>query len=229
MRFVCNSCKSEFTTLSMNSGDKFAFSIMMIDRMRCPNCGAANKQHLAKPLKKTRSRWQPVHRSRNSEDYPLPSISLHPICQRRLMGSFSTQMFVKCEGCPSAFNCLTGNVDDGNGIIKETQEEALERQAKKVEKAKAQVAAKELKDAEDKLKADVEKFEKSGLIFYKKNNVLYAKFYGTIWKLGSLDEQAILNNSWHTPKTTVIKNSLIKRNIDLSMAGKVLKWKLLSL
>jgi len=211
----------------MKGGEKFAFSIMMIDKMRCPNCGASNHAHQSKPLKKTRSRWQPVHRSRNSEDYPLPSISLHPTCQSRLMGSPSTTMRVKCDGCPSAFNCLTGNVDDGNGIVMETQEEMSERLEKQKNKAQAQLAAKELKDKQEMFEKMRDKLGKLGFSYEFKSGIWYARFAGTLWKLDTNDRSAILTGNYNTSKTIVIKNTLTKRKIQLSEIQKFLEESML--
>jgi len=154
--------------------------------MRCPNCHASN-YHVTPPTRKGRgyAGWQ-------NDDRSAPTIILHPDCQNRFTGTG-----VVCDGCYSMFNCLTGNIDDGAKIEERTE-------------TAPQVSIKEI-EQEDKAKK-LNLLQKSLLIsdfsYVGKDNILYAKYKGTIWKLDKDDIHAIINNTWDTDKTKVIKNSL---------------------
>lgn len=229
MRYHCNRCNKDFTTLSDDKGKKFAFSHFQLEKMSCPHCGATNRSNIPKrPLKQTRGRWQPKRRSMDTDDYSPPSIVLHPICQKRIIGSISSieGIRVECEGCPSAFNCLTGNVDDGTITESafEIQEAKDRAKAKAVEDAK--IKAVENKVNEDKLylKQLRDKLGNLNFCYVFQNNLCYARFGGTVWKLDRDDEKAILEQTWHTPKTIVIKNTFLKREIKPIMAQKLLYW-----
>jgi len=205
----------------MGFAEKQAFSSVMLDKMRCPHCGAGEAPRKPlKPLKKTRGLYQPKRRSMDTSDYPMPTLTLHDECQKRLHGNIAYgTVKVDCDGCPSSFNCLTGNIDDGLTIE--------EDKAKRVEEAKKKVAEEDRKKETLRIK----KVE-SGLCGFScsvKNGVVHAKFAGTIWKLSSEDEKAILENTWNTEKTKIIKATLDKRQVDLSSVIEVLKWKLSSL
>jgi len=217
MKFRCNKCCKEFTTISLKGGEKIAFSVFLVDKMKCPHCGAMNTPRELKPLKHTRSRWQPKRRSMETSDYPEPNVTLHEDCQHRLINGESG-FRVMCEGCPSAFNCLTGNVDDGNG---EDVDWVEARKKARIEEAKEKIK----KIDDDKIKEDIKKLKlalgKAGLSCYCQNDKYYIKFCGTVWKLSEEDKQAIIEDSWHTPKTTVIKATLTNRNINLTEVRKL--------
>jgi len=164
----------------------------------------------------------------DTDDYSPPSIVLHPICQKRIVGNpMSIEgMQVMCEGCPSAFNCLAGNVDDGTlteNVI--DQQEAREREkAKAVEEAKAKAAENKKRDEQLYLKKLRDTLGSWGFGYVFQNGLCYARFGGTVWKLDAEDIKAIMEQTWHTPKTTVIKNTLDKRQIKPAMAQKLLQW-----
>lgn len=222
MRFRCTRCGRDFTTMSMERADKVVFSILVLNKIKCPNCGAGERTRTLKPLRQSRCRWQPKRRSLDTSDYPEPIIVLHDDCQTRLHhldGKYS----VVCDGCPSAFNCLSGNIDDGANI----EDDIDKRRAKKVDEAKKYMARVNKQELDLKFK----KIEQGlGQFSYQINGlVIYAQFGGTLWKLSEEDKQAILSNSWDTEKTKIIKTTLDKRSIDLSSAAEVLKWKLTTL
>lgn len=190
----------------------------MLDDMVCPHCGSRNHQREPKPLRRTRSRWQPKHMSREEGDYQ--PITVSEICQKRLMVSFGSRMVaeVVCEGCPSAFNCLTGNIDDGipDTVVPE------DNKAKQIAEAKVVVEKKEKEDKLAQVKRNIESLAKLGFTYYTDGGKCYAKFRGTIWKLSDDDVKSIMCNSWNTPKTMAMKNTLINRKIDLSKAQEIL-------
>jgi hypothetical protein len=190
--------------------------MFLVDNMTCPNCGASNKTKKFKPLKKTRSRWQPKRRSIDMDEYDTPSIVLHDDCRSRLCGSISTRVSVICDGCPSAFNCLTGNVDDGftsDNLVEKIKEE----KSAQIEKAKIQAEDTKKRDEYNKFLKLVDSLKKLGFSYSITDGQNYARFGGTVWKLAEEDKKAILDNSWHTPKTMVMKNTFVKHDISLEL------------
>ena len=148
-----------------------------------------------------------MRRSTNTEDY-APNITLHPDCQKRLVGTlYSPEGYrVVCEGCKCVFNCWTGNIDDGEYIapIEKSAEEKKEYAVARIQKKKLEDEAKQSQDLKDKL----------GLSYETKNGFGYCKLGGTIWKLSVEDLASIRDNSWTTTKTSVIKKSLDNKKID---------------
>ena len=215
MRFHCNKCNQDFTTLSEDKGKKFAFRHFMLDQMSCPNCRATNVAHVAKKaLPKNRMRWQPKRRSMDTDDYLPPSIVLHELCQKRLSGNPLSidGMKVNCTGCPEQFNCWTGNVDDGSikasDYTKGIQDKADKDRAIAVEEAKEKIAKEKKLELQKQIKGVRDSFGKIGFRYNFVNGNLYARWKGTAWKLDKVDEQAIINMTWDTPNTEIIKKSL---------------------
>lgn len=232
MRFHCNRCNKDFTTLSNDKGKKFAFRHFMLEKMFCSHCGASNIQHIPKkPLRKTRGRYQPVRRSVDPyENGYTPAIVLHSLCQKRLVGNpMSIEgMEIVCEGCPDAFNCFTGNVDDGSLNTSEYSQDRKDTKIKEqkeiVVEAKVKTAEKKRNDELDFLEQLRDQMGKVGFSYRFHNGLTYAHFGGTIWKLGDEDEKAILEQTWHTSKTKVIKNTLNNREIKLTVARNLLYY-----
>lgn len=225
MRFHCNVCKQDFTILSQDKERKIAFSMFVVDNQTCPNCGAMNRTKKFAPLKKTRSRWQPKRRSMDMDEYALPDIVLHPDCQSRLCGSISIgKVTVICDGCPSSFNCLTGNVDEG--FTSATQEDYKDKtnaiNAAKIEEAEKRLAEIKKRDEAEALIKLRDELGRRGFYYFATYGQMFARFNGTIWKLSKEDEKAILDNTWHTPKTIVMKNTFANRGLDLDSARKLL-------
>ena len=137
-----------------------------------------------------------------------------------------------CDGCPSAFNCLTGNVDDGSHkeeipFARPPVELANEEAAMKIKEAEEKAAELELKKAEQEFENLKRKLGKLGFCYEFRNGEWCARFGGTIWKLSQDDTLAILAGDYNTQKTITIKNTFNKRNIDLSMAEKLLRKSML--
>ena len=215
MRFHCQECAKDFTTLSKEN-DKRAFSNLILDDMRCPYCGCSNREVKLAPLKHTRGRWQPKRRSRDTDEVFQP-IVLSSICQSRVALTYGESMFeVVCDGCPSAFNCLTGNIDDG--VV---EPEDIKDKFKKIDEAKEKLLDKQKEEEKLRLKKIEDGLRNQGFAFVKLSD-WYAKFRGTNWKLSDDDIKAITENTWHTPKTMTIKNTLTNHKIDSPKASELL-------
>jgi len=228
MRFHCNSCNKDFTTFSeRDRGKKFAFSHFIVDKMKCPHCGASNRSSIPrKPLKQSRGRWQPKRRSVDTDDYTPQAIILHPLCQKRLSGDFRTGLEVVCDGCKSVFNCWTGNIDDGS-LETDDPQFAVEKRKDDVAKAKEVVADKK-RDDELKWLNDLRvRMGKLGFGYEFKKQTWYARFGGTIWKLTDNDVQAIRNATWGTPQTMVIKRTFDNKGVKSILAKSLLIFEML--
>lgn len=179
--------------------------------MKCPHCGASNRSKILKPLKETRSRYQPKRRSVSDENAP-PNIILHQDCRSRLSGSiYSPKGYeVICEGCKCIFNCWTGNIDDGEYVapIEKSAEEKRKEAILKVEDKKRNDELQWLQDLRNRL-------GKVGFCYEFRKQAWYARFGGTTWKLTDDDIEAIRNYTWDTPQTIVIKRTFEKRGIAL--------------
>ncbi len=216
MKFHCNACRRDFTTLAeRDDGRKFALHHMILDKMKCPHCGASNWNRTLRPLKKTRNRYQPKRRSVSDLDYTPPNIIVHPDCQKRLVGSvYSPEGYrVICDGCKSKFNCWTGNVDDGdyNSPLEKSREQQVAEAKVIVEKKRQEDAVKALQELRERL-------GKVGFGYQFKKETWYAKFGGTVWKLTPQDIEAILRATWETAQTTVINRTFQKRGVNPSLA-----------
>lgn len=217
MKYHCNKCNKDFTTLSeKDKSRKFAFAHLILNKMSCPHCHASNYAKALKPLKKTRGRYQPKRKSLG-EDYELPNVILHPDCRSRVVGNPMNigGIQVACEGCRSVFNCWTGNVDDGdyNSPLEKSIEERREE-------ARAKVAVAETKrdDELEYLNQLRTKMGKIGFRYEFGKEAWYARFGGTTWKLADDDVQAIRNHTWDTPHTIIIKRTFDKKGVKLAMA-----------
>ena len=219
MRFHCQTCGKDFTTLSKEI-NKRHFVNLDLRNMRCPHCSACNQEQNLKPLKKTRHRYQPKRRSADTDEIYQP-IVLSDICRSRMCCSFGNQIKfeVVCDGCPSAFNCLSGNVDDG--VLEDLAEEKKVVRKQEVEVAKVKVVDKIVEDNKAKFIQVKASLGKMGWDYEMHANRL--KCGGTIWKLDNEDRQAIVDGSWHTPKTIVIKNTFRNKGIDLSLAQELFR------
>jgi len=168
----------------------------------------------------------------DTDDYAPPAIILHEQCQKRLCGNpMSIEgMEVMCEGCPSAFNCLTGNVDDGSLKSKEYAEDntqaLADMRAKLVEDAKVKVAEKKRDDEKDILKRLRLSLGNLGFRFIFQNGMTYARYQGTVWKLDMEDRRAIIAQTWHTEKAETIRKTLSNHGIKPMLAQKLLYWEI---
>lgn len=213
MRYHCNRCGKDFTIIRADDKVKFAFA-HMTDKMQCQLCGAKNQYNVAKKsIKKSRGRWQGRRPSIDTWEYSNPVVEMHSLCQQRVAGSmFSKEgMQVMCNGCPSYFNCYTGNIDDGIDVPEESKE-------KKIERAKEEL----VKIQSREFDANYEKIRKWGklnmLTVELKDGVWRIKYAGTIWKLLNDDIKAIREGTWQTKNTTTISRTLERRNISVPMA-----------
>ena len=224
MKFHCNRCNKDFTTLAeRDKGKKFGFSHLIMDRMKCAFCGASNASRVLRPLKKTRNRYQPKRRMVSDDDAP-PSIVLHQDCRSRLTGSlYSPEGYeVVCEGCKCVFNCWTGNVDDGEYIapITTSMDEQRKEAVIKVEKKKVDDELQWLLDERKKM-------GKLGFSYEFRKQTWYARFGGTIWKLNPDDVQSIRECTWDTPQTIIIKRTFDNKGIKATLAKSLLVGEIL--
>ncbi len=211
MRFHCNKCGRDFTTLAeRDKARKFNLTHFVIDKMSCPNCHASNWH-----MHNGSSRWH----EEDNDGYREPAIVVFEACQKRMVGNvFSPEgMSVNCDGCRHAFNCLTGNVDDGQ-LETDDPDYVQKRAAEKLEKAKQAVAKKVRDDALEALNQLRKRMGKINFGYEFKNQMWYCRFGGTVWKLTDDDVQAICTSKWCSPNTTVIKRTFDKKGINSALA-----------
>jgi hypothetical protein len=198
MKFICNICRKQFTTLAdRDKHDLSALKHISLDQMKCPYCGANNKAI------RFRNHGRGWGSNAGEEDVVKPSIELHPDCKRRTI--YNADGFgVVCDGCKSMFNCYTGNIDDGT-IIQENEFIApppikirtVETNYPILTKLRERLASKQFSF----------KFQKE---------TWYAQFVGTIWKLSNDDVVALTNGEWgKTIKTQAIQHTLQKYDISV--------------
>lgn len=196
MRFSCGICHRDFTIINERDKKKvFNIQHFILNKMHCPNCGAGAGN---------------------------ANIVLHADCRKRLSGSpLNIDGFqVHCEGCPSIFNCFTGNVDDGHiEPLKETAEHLKEEANKRLDKIKQDVDTEKATQLKTNLKA-------AGVSFRFAKQYWYLKFLNTIWKLGHDDVLAILNDTWDTERTRIVAHVLTKKRISLLVVTKVFKMEM---
>jgi len=182
--------------------------------MQCPHCGASNRGY------KSGGNWNPF--SQELSETREPNIIVHPQCRPHV--SFSSgELICNCDkSCKSYFNCWTGNVDDGDYVaplekpIEERREEAKALMEKKQRNYEIQYL--------NQLRA---KLGKIGFCYEFKNSLVYCRFGGTVWKLNSDDTEAILSQTWDTPKTITIKRTFDNKGIKPSLARLLLNTELL--
>jgi hypothetical protein len=163
----------------------------------------------------------------DTDDYSPPTITLHPLCQKRLVGNPMSigGMEVACTGCKAVFNCWSGNVDDG--LIETNDPDFVAQQ-----KAEAEVKAKELVAKNQKLQNAKtviqfrQKLGKENFRYEFRNNAWYVRFLGTLWKLSEEDIEAIREQKWNTKTTEVVKRSIESRGIPINTARSLLYWEL---
>lgn len=227
MKLHCNRCQKDFTTLSeRDKSKKFAFSHLILNKMKCPHCGASN-QHLLTKVKKGKSRSS---RSRgyagwdSDSNRPEPNIIVHPDCRARLIGNIGSPngLEVHCEGCKCIFNCWTGNVDDGDYVSPLTKSIDVQR-----EEAIVKVQEKKRDDDLQWLQDSRKRMGKIGFGYEFRKQVWYARFGGTVWKLTNDDVQAIRNSTWDTPQTMIIKRTFYNKGVKLILAKSLLMWEML--
>jgi len=216
LKFKCLRCQRDFTTLSENDKDKnFAFSHIILGKMKCPYCGASNG-HLdnykkignKKTTKRGYAGW-------GSGERQAPNISLHSDCRKRLFGNVTSGFRVVCKGCPSFFNCWSGNVDDGMASTPIKEE--------KIIPAKKDIVKRTVDDYTAKLK----KYMKSiDFTIYEKDDKRYIKHANTIWKIGKEDSEVIINDTWNTNKTREIEKTLNKLKIDKKVFVRFFKYEI---
>ena len=219
MKFHCNRCGKDFTTLSERDKDrKFALHHIIMDRMRCPHCHASNWRPTKKGKGKGYAGW-------GNYDMPEPNIIVHPDCRSRMSGSLYSPegLQVVCEGCKSVFNCLTGNVDDGDYVS--PLEKNIEQ---KREEAKIVLAKKKQNDERNYLEKLRRYFGSLGFGYAYRKATWYCYFGSTTWKLDANDIEAICTCTWSTPKTMVIKKTLDKREVKPVLAKSLLTFEIRS-
>ncbi len=213
MKFHCNACGRDFTTLSeRDDSKKFAMHHLVLDKMKCPHCGASNWGY------KSGGGWNPF--SREIGEIREPNIIVHPQCRPHIGGNFNSPEGMVCycdKTCKSFFNCLTGNVDDGDYVapLEKSREERIAEAKAYVEKKKQDDAVKAFKSLRDRLGK-----ENFGYQFRKE--MWYARYGGTIWKLSPQDVEAIIKETWQTPQTQIIHKSITKRGVSPVLAKTLL-------
>jgi len=225
MKFHCNRCKKDFTTLAeRDASKKFAFSHLIMDKMKCPNCGASNWHLTNKSKKKVNSRggYSRGYAGFNNTERPEPNIIVHPDCRQRLVGDFYSPdgLDVCCDNCKSVFNCWTGNVDDGDynaPLVK-----SIDNQR---EEAKIRMADKKRNDELLRLQSLRRKMGTIGF-GYEFRQVWYARFGGTVWKLTNDDTKAISNYTWDTPQTIIIKRTFDNKGVNSHTARLLLIYEM---
>jgi hypothetical protein len=188
--------------------------------MVCPNCGARNAESIPrKPLKVVKgARWQPKRRSQDTDDFRPPTITLHPDCQKRLVGNPFNGYEVLCGGqgvakCQSYFNCWTGNVDDG--LYNAPLEKSREQQ---IDEAVALKKMQEETELQTRLITRRKQLRAHDFGYEFNNGIVYCRFGGTKWKLDKLDVGSIIHGKWDTDKSKVIRNSLANHNVNSDLA-----------
>ena len=220
MKFHCNRCGKDFTTLSeRDKSRKFAFHHIVMDKMSCPHCHASNWHPVSKSKSKGKgyAGWQ-------SYDCTEPNIIVHPDCRPRMSGSIYSPegLQVVCKGCKCVFNCLTGNVDDGDYISPLTKS-IDEQRAEAVIKMQEKKRDDELQWLQDARK----RMGKVGFSYEFRKQTWYAKFGGTVWKLTSDDVQSIRKCTWDTPQTIIIKRTFDNKGIKAVLAKSLLMWEMI--
>ena len=221
IKFHCVKCGRDFTTFSeRDKSRKFALHHIVMDKMTCPHCHASNWRPVRK-VSKGRGRG---YAGWDTADSPEPNIIVHPDCRSRMCGSINSPegLQVVCDGCRSVFNCLTGNVDDGDYNAPLTKSIEVQR-----EEAKVVVAKKKRDDELKGLQNLRNMMGKMGFGYAFKKQTWYARFGGTVWKLANNDIEAIRNYTWDTPQTIVIKRTFDNKGVKPIMAKSLLIFEML--
>lgn len=221
MRFSCRNCGKDFTSFSeRDEKRKLAFTAIfyLLDKIACPHCNATNRIKRPKPLKQTSARWQPKHKASNPDDYDEPpTIVLFDECRKRWRGSDCS-----CEGCPSVFNCLTGNIDDGKletddpNYVEKKEAEKAELRQRAIDKGKLDKEVALLTRVRAMLGA-------KGISITTYNSFTYVKIGGTTWKLLPADIEAIGGLTWDTEQTSIIQKTLIRKKTNPEWTRVLLK------
>ena len=218
MKLHCNACRKDFTTLAeRDESKKFAFSHLLLDKMKCPYCGASNWGY------RSGGKWNPF--SREVSEINIPNIIVHPQCQPHVSGNLFSPEGLTChcdKTCKSFFNCLTGNVDDGDYIA--PLEKSREEQ---VADAKAYMKKKAQEDAVKAFNQLRERLGKENFGYQFRKETWYAKYGGTIWKLTEQDIDAILKSKWDTATTQIIHKTLQRRSVSPLLARTLLNSEIL--
>ena len=188
--------------------------------MSCPHCHASNWRPTRK-VSKGRGRG---YAGWDTADIPEPNIIVHPDCRSRMSGSINSPegLQVVCEGCKSVFNCLTGNVDDGDYNAPLTKSIEVQR-----EEAKVVVAKKKRDDELQWLQEHRKRMGKMGFSYEFKKQAWYARFGGTVWKLTPDDVKAIRSCTWDTPQTMIIKRTFDNKGVKAILAKSLLIFEML--
>jgi hypothetical protein len=114
---------------------------------------------------------------------------------------------------------LTGNVDDGlvdKVGAEERQDRKIIQKVELIKEAEEKVAEAKRKATEKHMLDLAATLRKQGFSFGVPIDNLgwSARYCGTVWKLDTEDLKAILDNSWHTPKTVVMKNTFSNRKLN---------------
>lgn len=197
---------------------KFAMHHIILDKMKCPHCGASNWGY------KSGGKWNPF--SRDMGEVREPNIIVHPQCRPHIGGTINSPEGLTCncdKSCKSYFNCWTGNVDDGDYVV--PLEKSREEQ---VADAKVYMEKKNKDDAAKALLNLRARMGKIGFGYEFKPKGTYARYGGTVWVLDRVDLEAILKSTWDTAKTHVIHTTFIRKGINPSLAKTLLHGELLS-
>jgi hypothetical protein len=161
------------------------------------------------------SRWH----EEDNDGYRAPNIVVFSECQKRMIGSpFSPEGYqVECKGCRHAFNCLTGNVDDGQ-LETDDPDYVASRRKEVVEKAKQTLAKKVRDDELEALNQLRSRMGKVNFGYEFKKETWYCRFGGTIWKLTEDDIQSICASKWGSPNTAIIKRTFDKKGMNPALA-----------
>jgi len=185
--------------------------------MKCPHCGASNWGY------KSGGKWNPF--SRDIGEIREPNIIVHPQCRPHIGGNFNSPEGMVCycdKTCKSFFNCMTGNVDDGDYVV--PLEKSREEQ---VADAKAYMKKKTQEDAVKAFNQLRERLGKDNFGYQFRKEMWYAKYGGTIWKLTEQDVDAILKSKWDTATTQIIHKTLQRRGVNPLLARTLLNSEIL--
>ncbi len=209
MKLHCNRCGKDFTTLSERDKDKkFGIHHLILDKMKCPHCGASNYGY------RSGGKWNPF--SREMSDVNEPAVIVHPQCRPFIGGNLLSPEGISCnctKACKSFFNCWTGNVDDGDYQV--PVEKSREEQVKD---AKAYMEKKRKDDAQKALENLRVRLGKIGFGYEFKPKGVYARYGGTVWVLSDKDVESILRNTWDAAQTIVIYRTFRKRGVNPALA-----------
>jgi hypothetical protein len=176
MKLHCNRCRRDFTTLIDADRQKMV-RYLDFSKWRCPYCGVHNTRT------KARGGW---YRGGDTDEIQQPIVASRE-CQARIRGGIDSGFSVVCDGCPSAFQCLTGNVDDGIEQSEDYNPAVIKIDLNEMEKVNKRAEL-------DKL---LKELKHNNITLYYKEGYYRIKVGSTIYKVKDLNELTL------TPQASV--------------------------